>query len=49
MGLLFAGAGMGAYVPFGSSNGLTVELRFSFLFPDTGFVSSAALGYVLGL
>jgi len=49
MGLLFAGAGMGAYVPFGSANGLTTELRFLFLFPDTGFVLGAAIGYTLGL
>ena len=49
MGLLFAGAGMGLYVPFGLTHGLTAELRFSFLFPDTGFVSGAALGYSLGL
>jgi hypothetical protein len=49
MGLFFAGAGMGAYFPFGSSHGLTTELRFLFLFPDTGFVTGGALGYVLGL
>jgi hypothetical protein len=49
MGLLFAGAGMGAYFPFGSTHGLSTELRFSFLFPDTGFVLGAALGYSLGL
>jgi hypothetical protein len=49
VGLLFAGAGMGVYVPFGSAHGLTTELRFLFLFPDTGFVSGAALGYALGL
>jgi hypothetical protein len=49
MGLLFAGAGMGAYFPFGSANGLTTELRFLFLFPDTGFVLGAGLGYSLGL
>ena len=49
MGLLFAGAGMGAYVPFGSADGLTAELRFLFLFPDTGFVTGAGLGYALGL
>jgi hypothetical protein len=49
MGLLFAGAGMGAYFPFASAHGLTIELRFQFLFPDTGFVTGAALGYALGL
>jgi len=49
MGLLFAGAGMGTYVPFGSTHGLTAELRFLFLFPDTGFVMGAGLGYALGL
>jgi hypothetical protein len=48
-GLLFAGAGMGAYFPFGSANGLTTELRFMFLFPDTGFALGAGLGYALGL
>jgi hypothetical protein len=49
MGLLFAGVGMGAYFPFGATHGLSFELRFLFLFPDTGFVSGAALGYSLGL
>ncbi len=49
MGLFFAGAGGGAYFPFGSTHGLTTELRFLFLFPETGFVLGGALGYALGL
>jgi hypothetical protein len=45
----FAGAGAGLFLPFGSAAGLLADLRFSLLFPTSGFALSLGLSGVLGL
>jgi hypothetical protein len=45
----FASAGIGTFLPFGSASGLLADLRFSVLFPTTGFAASLGVSGVLGL
>jgi hypothetical protein len=45
----FASAGIGTFLPFGSASGLLADLRFSALFPTTGFAASLGISGVLGL
>ena len=45
----FASAGIGTFLPFGSASGLLADLRFSVLFPTTGFAMSLGVSGVLGL
>lgn len=45
----FASAGIGTFLPFGSASGLLADLRFSALFPTTGFAMSLGVSGALGL
>lgn len=45
----FASAGIGTFLPFGSASGLMADLRFSMLFPSTGFAMSLGVSGALGL
>jgi hypothetical protein len=45
----FASGGIGTFLPFGSASGLLADLRFSVLFPTTGFAASLGVSGALGL